>query len=220
SAFHAVSLHARDQRRRTRPFFAKCPPDERLNRSGRARRLRVPVKQMASCRNDVSLTTWQSHIERVVVESDLALVLLCHFDWRNRGGTVLATRTSVSRSHRPVPRDRTATEKTVVRRAASPAHAGALRRSLDRRERERPRAFRTRPLSRGLLSGARRLARCPATSGAHDEARRARAHRLVHRAGWRAQRTARSVAAHRPSRARARAARTSRIRVAGHGRLL
>src|SRR5262249_11668848 len=36
--------------------------------------------------------------------ADLALLLLSRVDWRSRGGSVLATRTSINRSGRPVPR--------------------------------------------------------------------------------------------------------------------
>src|SRR5437763_16923980 len=48
-------------------------------------------------------------------------------------GTVLATRSARTGSNRPVSRDRTAAQGTVVRRAAAPAHVRAFRRNLDRR---------------------------------------------------------------------------------------
>src|SRR5262249_26442368 len=53
--------------------------------------------------------------------------------WRESNGTVLATRSALTGSNRPVPRPRTAAQETVVRRAVAPAHARALRRNLDRR---------------------------------------------------------------------------------------
>src|SRR5262245_287877 len=53
-------------------------------------------------------------------------------------GTVLATRSALNGSNRPVPCARTAAQETVVRRAVAPAHARALREDLDRRQRECP----------------------------------------------------------------------------------
>src|SRR5262249_1001835 len=47
--------------------------------------------------------------------------------WRESNGSVLATRSALTGSNRPVPRPRTAAQETVVRRAVAPAHARALR---------------------------------------------------------------------------------------------
>src|SRR6267154_110543 len=52
---------------------------------------------------------------------------------RENSGTVLATRSALTGSNRPVPLTRTAAQETIVRRAVAPAHARALRRNLDRR---------------------------------------------------------------------------------------
>src|SRR5262249_24091419 len=53
--------------------------------------------------------------------------------WRREHGTFLATRSAFTGSNRPVSRARPAAAKTLVRRAAAPAHARALRRKMDRR---------------------------------------------------------------------------------------
>src|SRR6266446_5201090 len=65
-------------------------------------------------------------------------------------GTVLATRSALAGSNRPVPRARSAAQETVVRRAAAPAHARALRRKVDRRQSGRPPALRAGALPDGL----------------------------------------------------------------------
>jgi hypothetical protein len=48
-------------------------------------------------------------------------------------GTVLSTRSALAGSDRQISRSRAAAQETVVCRAVTPAHAGALRRNLDRR---------------------------------------------------------------------------------------
>src|SRR4029077_5377098 len=53
--------------------------------------------------------------------------------WGESSGTVLATRSALNGSNRPVPRARTPAQETVVRRAVAPAYARALRGNLDRR---------------------------------------------------------------------------------------
>src|SRR5262249_30615876 len=140
--------------------------------------------------------------------------------WRESNGSVLATRSALTGSNRPVPRPRTAAQETVVRRAVAPAHARALRGNLDRRKRARLPALRTGPLSGRLLPGDRRLSTHSRTHGPHHPTPRSRAHVLVQRPGGRARRAARGVAAHRPARPRQRIAGTPRVRLAGHGRFL
>src|SRR6516165_23361 len=51
---------------------------------------------------------------------------------RESSGVVLATRSPLTGSNRLVPCVRTAAEEIVIRRAAAPAHARALRRNVDR----------------------------------------------------------------------------------------
>src|SRR6478735_6258832 len=46
-------------------------------------------------------------------------------------GTVLETRSALDGSHRPVPGARSAAQETFVRRTVAPAHARALRGTLD-----------------------------------------------------------------------------------------
>src|SRR5215831_15921429 len=49
---------------------------------------------------------------------------------RERIGTVLATRSALTGSNRPLPRARTAAKEIIVGRAAAPATSGRLRRQL------------------------------------------------------------------------------------------
>jgi len=69
----------------------------------------------------------------VIVEGVLLQSRLVSHRGEKSNGTVLATRSSLTGSNRPVPRARTAAQETVVRRASAPAHARALRRNMDRR---------------------------------------------------------------------------------------
>src|SRR6516225_3087688 len=67
--------------------------------------------------------------------SAFAMLVECGWlDHQTHGGehgTVLATRSALNESNRPVPCARTAAQETVVRRAVASAHARALRGDLD-----------------------------------------------------------------------------------------
>ena len=124
---------------------------------------------------------------------------------------------AVGRFLMPEPLPRT----TAVRRAAAPADAGRFGGDWIADSEDVVAAARARPLSGGLLPAGRRRAGVLAA-----EHRATPATATSGATAWftvqrrRAQRAARRVAAHRPARARQRAARPGRVRLAGDGRLL
>ena len=90
----------------------------------------VPLRMtlMAICRTEARLL-W-NHVAGSVFQGRYIYCTSTGLDHQTYGGergTVLATRSALNGSNRPVPRARTAAQKTVVRRAVAPAHARALR---------------------------------------------------------------------------------------------